>query len=356
MDIYDFYDNVKEYAKNSDGYLHWRKIHGEAFGRAYLSAFEDNEDAQLFLTSALTAISKKDFSKAEPIISYLYRLCNNDFDKAAVCYFSGLNFEFMNELEKMNRCYEELQSLNVSLHYNIIFHPYYRTAKLMAKEAECSSALLYYNKALSFYDEKTPDSEQRKIFAQIYSDIAAVFLYTHRYQEAVSSLKKSFSFDESDIEQRNYCIAILNAIEGRRDEVGKIIKKLSPLLSRACSIMTQNIMNNKDPHYCTVTVNRFIYPVIIKRLNALSEEILSLIKVNKKDEAEEKISSVLTSLFPFMKRKLMCRIKITTNGINIECKNYYVKTLINEYEYLFELFNRTSNTLRLVSVNEFEGR
>lgn len=356
MDIYDFYDSIKEYAKDSDGYAQWRKIHGEAFGRIFLSAFEENEDAQLFLTSALTAMSKKDFEKSEQILTYLYDLCNNDYDNAAICYFSGLNYEFKGEAEKMSRCYEELQSFGIAFHYNIIFHPYYRTAKLKAKEAECQTALSYYKKVLSFYNEKELNEEQKKIFAQVYSDMPAVFLYTHRYSEAIAYLKKSFTFDESDIEQRNFCIAILNAIEGREDEVREIIKKLSPLLSRACSIMTQNIMNNKDPHYCAVTVNRFAYLAAIKRFKTLSEEAVSLVKADRITEAEKKLSSFLTKLFPFMKRELACRIIKSDDCIIAECKNYYVRTLIAEYEYLFDVFNRTGDKLRLVSVNEYEGR
>lgn len=356
MDIYDFYDNIKEYAKNSDGYTQWRKIHGDAFGRVYLSAFEDNEDARLFLTSALTQMTKKEFLKAERMLAYLYELASNDFDRASICYFSGLNFELMQEKEKMNRCYEELRSFNIGFHYNIIFHPYYHTAKLSAKEAECTVALQYYKKALSFYDRKETDEEERKTAAHIYSDMAAVFSYRHQYSEAVSCLKKSFSFSETDIEQRDYVIAILNALENRKAEVDEILKKLSPLLRRAGSIMTQNIMNNKDPHYCTVRINRFAYPVCLKRLSGLSDEIISLVKADKYTEAAQKISDVLTAVFPFMKRKLACRIIKSDDSIIIECKNYYVKTLMAEYDYLFEAFNKMSTMVKLISVNEFERR
>ena len=118
-------------AMNGENHEKWRSVHEKSFGEIFSGAFADSSEAALQLTAALIMISKRRFSDATVLLDTLEKLADTDFDKHAVNYFKGLNYEFLGDEEKMNEYYERLSSFKATPTPG--FYPYYRTAKLSQK-------------------------------------------------------------------------------------------------------------------------------------------------------------------------------------------------------------------------------
>lgn len=94
-DMNEIFNLMQEYALDNENYKEWREIHGKAFGKLFLSAFDDSTEAQIRLTAALIRISKRDFNVGLAKLLMLERFCINDFDSFALSYFTGLCYEFL---------------------------------------------------------------------------------------------------------------------------------------------------------------------------------------------------------------------------------------------------------------------
>lgn len=73
------------------------------------------------------------------------------------------------------------------------------------------------------------------------------------------------------------------------------------------------------------------------------------------DEARQIVSQKLTRALGFMRRDLDCRIEKRDENIVIKCKNYWVKSLIEEHSRLFELKPEKLKDWEFVSVMDFES-
>ncbi len=355
MDINEFYDILTEYSLDSENYKKWREVHGGAFGNTFLKAFEDNPEAQIHLTAALINISQRRFEVAMPKLNLLKDFCNNEFDEAVINYFIGLNFEFLGNENQMIYYYNNLLNSDVSFLFNQSFHPYYRTAKFAQRDSECSKALHYYEKALEFYDDIEIDNEKSKILSFIYYDMGTVYLYSHNYEKAIEFLDVSCKFNSALNSQRDYVLAVLYAVQGKKDELNSLFNNMSQFLRINCESMTSAICDGTDPHYCVVPQKGINYSKFWKNILSSKEKMTQLIENNKIDEAESIVSENLTKTFKFMKKNLECRIKKTNSKITVKCKNYCVKTLIAEYENLFSSDMNNLSGWEFVSVNEFES-
>jgi hypothetical protein len=163
----------------------------------------------------------------------------------------------------MNEYYEKFRDLNVPFIVTCQFNPYYRTAKFAQRASECKKSILYYQKSLQFFDGITPNPAQASTISMILYDIATVYLYEHKYDECENLLKLSKQYSSSQNTQRDYVTAILYAVQGKREESQKIIKKLNPLLKGSCEITVNAILDGRDPHYCVVEQNRSSYDLCV---------------------------------------------------------------------------------------------
>ena len=352
MDINNVYDLMKEYALDNENYKKWRKIHGDAFGDIFLSAFEGNDEAQIRLTAALNKTTKREVEKALDNLKSLEYFCNNDFDNGALCYFIGLNYELLQNEEKVNEYYDKMQEYNQNFLFNVSFHPYYYTAKAAQKNSDCKKSVAYYQKAISFYDDKKKTEEIFKILAQLYFEIATVYTYKHEYEKGSFYIQRSFDCDKTPNMQRNYVLAILCALDEKRDMLNRLLDSMPGILKINCSQITEAILNKTDLHYCVVGQDRSNYKEFRQLVKECESEIAGYIEKGEIRKAEEKISKYLTQSLPFMNRELDCRVEKTDEQVLVKCKNYYTKTLIEEYKALFSS-NEESEQLVFVSVNEF---
>ncbi len=353
MDINNFYDLMKEYALDNENYKKWRKMHGEAFGDVFLSAFDGNDEAQIRLTAALIRTTGRDFEGALSALIPLQYFCNNNFDEAVLCYFLGLHYEFLQNEEKMLECYEKMQEYEQDFLFNIAFHPYYRTAKFAQRDSECKKAIKYYQKATAFYDDKEKNEEILKILGQLYYEIATVYTYMHEYEKGSLFMGHSFKCDKSPNPQRAYVSALLCALAGKHQELKQLLDSLPGVLKMSCSQITSAIINKSDLHYCVVRQDRSAYKEFWQNIKGSETELLNFIKNGEVSKAGDVISQYLTRTLPFMNKQLVCRVEKNGSKIIVKCKDYYTKTLTAEYEALFSIKDESLVDWEFIGVNEF---
>lgn len=353
MDHYD--ELLAEYALNNENYKRWRNEHTKIFGDLFSSAFEDQAEAQIHLTAALINISSRDFSGAVPKLNILESIAISDFDRTVVDYFIGLNYELLENEEKMNEYYQKVKASDISLSFPLPFHPYYRTAKFAQRASECSKSVFYYQKALSIYDGTIPNEKTKASASQIIYDIATVYLYMHEYDACEKFLALSKEYDSRENQHRTYVTAILYAVQGKEKECKRLLGKMSAFLKRNCEPMVDAILEGKDPHYCTAPQNRDHYSDfwnhIVLNKQELEKELLS----GDAEKVQTLISDHLSTTLAFMKRTLDCRVESKDGLITVYCKNYCVKTLMAEYEFLFLQKPEALENWKFISLNYFEN-
>jgi len=354
MNENEYYELLKNYAMDTHNYKGWRTIHTNAFGSIFSDAFSDSPEAQIHLTAALINISSRNFEAAIPKLDLLENFCFFDFDTAVLCYYKGLNYELMEDESKMTECYERLRELNVALPFPLVFHPYYRIAKLSHKSAECNKAYHYYRKALEFYDGCFADERIASTVSQITFELANVCLYKHDYDGCEHFLNVSQEYDSSPNMQRSYITAILRAIQGQGDTARKLACDMPPLLKSNCAPLVEAILAKKEPHYFAIPQNREMYSDFWNTFVKNASKLEKLAK-NNTEEAEAAISNQLTKALPFMKRVLACRIEHNECHITVKCKTYCVKSLQSEYIVLFSTKPESLANWSFVAVDELES-
>ncbi len=234
MNINEFFYLLQEYTLNYENYKQWREIHGKAFGKIFLSAFEESSEAQIHLTASLIKISKRDFNGGLSILLVLENACFNDFDSFALCYFIGLCYEFLENEELMNKYYAKMLEYDEDYSFKIGFHPYYRTAKFAQRKSENSKALNYYKKALGLYSENETETLKLENMGQIYYDMGTVCLSCKNYETSRMYLEKSYKCSPAENPQRTYVMAVLYAVEGKSSESEKLVETLPEYLKAEC--------------------------------------------------------------------------------------------------------------------------
>ena len=349
--IFDDFENVLD----NNNYKKWRMEHTKVFGSLFTDAFSQNDEAQVCLTAALINISQREFESAMPKLDMLENICTTESDEIAVNYFKGLNYEMLGNEAKMSEYYEKLRNISVLPKFILTLHPYYRTAKFAQRESECSKAMYYYRKALDFYDGAKIDSHVANIASHIIYDMATLCLYMHEYTACERLLNTSYQYDKSQNQQRDYVKAVLLAVQGNRDGCNKFINSLNLFIKGNCQAITDAIFNGSDPHYCIVKQDRSLYEDFWTSFLQDEKTIKAMVVDDKIEEAQQIISQKLTKALDFMKRALDCRIDKESDNIVIRCKNYRVKTLIEEYSVLFAAKPEKLSNWKFVSVKEFEN-
>lgn len=339
---------------NNENYANWRAIHTSVFGEIFSSAFEGNDEAQIHLTAALINISKRSFGDAIAKLSILKEICTNENDCAAVAYFMGLSYEMLGDEKNMSECYEKLAESSAKPTFPIAFHPYYRTAKLAQKNAECAKATFYYQKALEFYDGTAPDMDSRTSVSQIMYDFATLYLFTHQYDECKRFLELSKVYDPDNNQQRTYVETVLLAVFGKADECRFLLSEIDPLLKAKCEPLVKAILCGEDLHYCVVKKSRTKHIDFWKHLLKNKTQLEKLIEEKRAAEAQQAISDALSETFPFMNRELECRVEDSSDRVTVYCKSYCAKTLIAEYEALFSKKPQELGNWNFVSVQGLE--
>lgn len=349
------YENLIERFANDENYKGWREEHKKMFGKVFASAFKDNLEAEIHLTVALINICTGNFSEAVPKLELLSELCENDFDTAAVNYFMGFNYEMMGDVEKMDEYYGRLLSAKPDFVFVYPVHPYYRTAKMAQKESECTKAIYYYQKALSFYDMTVPKEKFRDTISQIFYDISTICLYMHEYDECEKFLDLSKKYNNAEKEDRNYVLAILHAIRGNEKECRKLINKMSAFMKENLEPTAKAVLAKMHPHYFAVLQKRDMYPIFWRNMKKNKHELEQKISEGNVEEAAKFISEKLNEAIPFMNRSLDTRIEFGDGNVTVYLKNFYVKTLEAEYEFLFSKIPSAFKSWKFISVNSFEN-
>lgn len=350
----EFYEELKEYAQDSKNYKKWRKEHTKVFGSVFADAFSQSQEAQICLTAALINISQRNFNLAMPKLDFLEAICENDVDKTAVYYFKGLNHEMLGDEQRMTSYYEKLKCTADAPKFILAFHPYYRTAKFAQRASECSKSMYYYRKALEFYEGVHPDAHVASIASHILYDIATLCLYMHEYGECERLLHASYQYDSTQNNQREYMKAVLLAVQGKQDECNQILEKMHPFFRENCQATTAAILSRRDLHYCIVPQDRSLYEEFWASFLQDEKSISDLVQNDRTEEAQALFSQKLSNALTFVMRTLECRIETREKSIAIKCKNYRIKSLVEEYRALFALKPENLTGWTFMSVEEFE--
>jgi len=349
------YELLTAYTLNDENYRKWREEHTKIFGELFSSAFEENAEAQIHLTAALINICMRNFTEAIPKLTLLESIAVSDYDRSVVNYFLGLNYEMLEDEEKMNEYYQKLTSFDIPFAFPISMHPYYRTAKFAQRASECTKSIFYYQKALSLYDGTIPNEKTKAGASQIIYDIATVYLYMHEYDKCEKFLGLSKEYDSRENQHRTYVTAILYAVQGKQKECQKLLNKMSAFLKRNCKPMTDNILAGKDMHYCSVPQDREHYSDFWHSITLNKHELEKELLSGDAEKVQALISDQLSSTLAFMKRRLDCLVEIQDSLITVYCKNYFVKTLMTEYEFLFLQKPEALENWKFISANHFEN-
>ena len=313
---------LTNYALNDKNYKAWQKEHTKMFGDIFANAFAENKEAQIHLTAALVNISQRNFMSAMQKLDILDGICTNDYDRAALNYFWGLNYELVANEEKMNEYYQKLFDQKASFVFPLPFHPYYRTAKFAQRDSECGKSMFYYQKALSFYDDMTDLSPKiRSSASQIIYDIATLYLYMHKYDECQKFLTLSYEYDSSENQQRTYVTAILYAAQGKINDSKNLLGCMSSFLRINCEPMIDAIAQQKDLHYSVVEQDKSSHTSFWKVFVDSKSHLEKLVADKKYADCQKIISDMLSKTLPFMKRQIDCRIQSSQDAIVVRCKN-----------------------------------
>ena len=349
-----FEESLAAFALNNKNYKGWRKEHTKVFGKIFSSAFEGNPEAQIQLTAALINISQRAFEDAMPKLTELESICANEFDRTVVNYFKGLDYEMLANEEEMVSYYEKVKESTISFDFPLPFHPYYRTAKFAQRDSECSKAVYYYRKALSFYDGIVPSDHAKPIVSQIIYDIATIYLFMHQYDDCERFLSISEQYDPSVNQQRNYVKAILYATQKRFEESWALSENMNRFLKEYLDPMLMAIENGSDLHYCASTQDRSGYADFWNAMETQKQQMEELLANGKNTDAEAIISEKLSNALAFAKRLLECRIEKNGALITVYCKNHSAKTVKSEYEFLFSSKPKSFENWTFISVDWFE--
>ncbi len=349
----NFIFDAAENARESENYKKWREVHTRAFGALYSEAFRDNSAAELQLTAALNNISGRKFEEAIPLLESAAQICTEDSDRAAVNTFLGMAYERLGDTEKMEECYELARASGARLEMVTQLHPYYYTAKMAQREMTFGKAVYYYQKALEFYDGQSPTGQAAETVSYIMYDLATIFVTTHRYDDCERFLKLSKSYSAAENQQRDYVYAILMAVLGKKEKSLSTLERLTPLLRDHGLPMAKAILEKRDPHYCVCPQDRSAYGGFIGFLKNNRKRIYSDACRGDTESIEKELGRMLTEAMPFMRKKLDCRVSVGNGVMTVRCRNYYVRSLAAEHEYLLGEANKLSDMWDFVSVSEY---
>lgn len=350
----EYNEEFLENALENENYLKWRKIHTRMFGEIFSSAFSDNSEAQVHLTAALMNISNRSYGAAAKKLAILENLSITEYDCAVVNYFLGILAELCENEVKTCEYYAKLSAFGISFVFPPAFHPYYRTAKLAARDSECLKAVYYYKKALAFYENREITPQVSSSLCRISYDVATVCLYMHQYGKCRAFLALHDRYAKGTEPEVDYVRAILYATEGEAEAALALAATLADPLGTSCTATVSAILEGRDPHYCLTEVSRGDFLGFWRTLEDKKEKIEKLVLSGNLTAAEKEISDALTLTFPFMKRVLACRVCGFTGGIAVYLKNYCTITLANEYNALLLQKPHTLATWHFISVNGFD--
>lgn len=153
---------------------------------------------------------------------------------------SYIRFFYPKETQ-ISKYYDKMLTYGFDLHFIIAFHPYYRTAKFAQRKSENAKALEYYKKAYELYSDDETDAVKLENLGQLCYDLGSVYLSVKDYKKSREFLEKSYRFSPAENPQRSYVLAILCAIEGKKDESKQLVDSLPDNLKVICKQIISSI-------------------------------------------------------------------------------------------------------------------
>ena len=323
-----------EYINN---YESWKATHTATFGRLFSEAYSGNESQKLMLTAALIKITQRDFRGAVEKLTELWHTTDTEYEMSVLNYYRGLIAELCENGDEMEEYYSAIGECEYISDVPFPFLPYYRTGKLAARECECTSAIEYFRRSLSYLEGKEPDERISASIGRITVDIASVYIGMHMHDEAQRFLAISERYSPG-IDQTRLSVQItLDAINGEREKayhgLSAVDKTLKPILTDR----VEKMLNKRDAHYFTVEVDRSGYPDAWVSLEKIGKRVLGMLEKEEYEAACDAISKVLSEAMSFMCRRLDVEIYPLENAARVRLKSYFTQTLRGEYRAFLDM-------------------
>jgi len=323
-----------EYINN---YESWKATHTATFGRLFSEAYSGNESQKLMLTAALIKITQRDFRGAVEKLTELWHTTDTEYEKNVLNYYRGLIAELCEDGEGMEEYYSEIGECDYISDVSFPFLPYYRTGKLAARECECTSAIEYFRRSLSYLEGKVPNERISASIGRISVDIASVYIGMHMHDEAQRFLAISERYSPG-IDQTRLSVQItLDAIKGERERVYLGLSSVDEALKPILTERIDKMLEKRDAHYFEVDVDRSGYPDAWSRLEKIGKRVLGMLKKEEYEAACDAISKILSETMSFMCRRLDVEIYPLENAARVRLKSYFTKTLRKEYRAFLDL-------------------
>ncbi len=325
-------DKLAEKAFNSPEVQKSWKAHMQAFGPILESAFADDYQARVDLTSALNKISRRDIKGGIKKLEDLHDSCVMNVDKAAWLFFMGVCYEMAGMREQMISCYQQAGEYG-----HRFYLPYLKLAKCAHTDAAFEAAEYNYHLAIDCLDEDLDEEKNRVILASVYTNLASCMTMMHRYIEAEQALEISAQL--LPVQQgRAATKAILYAAMGDKEKVALYLEELetqAPQMFFTAQKMTGAILSGEHAHFSEVYVDDAeigeFWCWFAENESSMRQKL-----VNREfDEVLRMLQIQLSNLFPFVKRDPDLGIEIE-DFIEITFADFFMVSLNCGYNKLLD--------------------
>ena len=220
------------------------ETHRQAFGSLLEDAYEEDQQARVWLTHALNLISRRQCADGRNILQQdLQSRCQNDEDTAAWRFFMGLSYEMEGNRQQMLHWY----SLCCQLEHSS-YLPHLKLAKAYHADAFYDPALHHYKKGIECaLQEAEPD---RLILGSAYTNLTTCLTMMHRFDEADQAWKTAQTYI---LQPAAFAAgAMLEAAKGNGEGVNRLLKVLQekyPSWAEKTLPAIRQVMAGNHPHF-----------------------------------------------------------------------------------------------------------
>ncbi|MBQ7761073.1 MAG: hypothetical protein IJ400_03350 [Clostridia bacterium] len=329
-----------EKIKSNPNYIQNRMIHASVFKGAFTEAFKNSEQAQVILTGALSFICMlRDFKGALTHLKSLEGFCDYPQDEASLCYFKGLTYDFLGDIEKMEENYDRYLELNQTSEPVYIYFPYIRRAKLLHKSCNLFKSQEYFYKMLEYYEKRGRQNERSLSLYNLYFDFANTFMFTHDYSEGLRLVKKAHQVWDGKQDEGNKMVEMmLLALTGNEEASKNMLESIdkSNQVYSSAEAMLDKLLKKAEPHYFVIEPDESKLDEFWSWFLKNERKLYKMAYSDDFEKLQRELSNRVRLIADYVNRELAFTIEIEDGSITIFAITDYVTSLDYTYERLFE--------------------
>jgi tetratricopeptide (TPR) repeat protein len=322
-------DKIAEKAMEGAAFKQSWTVHERAFGVLLTGAFSDNAAARVTLCAALNMISQRKAAAGVKKLATLEGFVKTNNDRAMLDFAMALAAELSGDAQKAIYQYAEACKSEPKF-----YMPYLKLAKYTHAAGDFALAAELYDKAVSYLNESEAESF---IKASVYANLCSVYTKMHEYDKAEYALRASFDAHSAQT-GREAVAAVLYATVGDRCGVEQSIASLSAVSSPAL-VQTRDtverIMSGAHPHFTPQPISEAEVRAFVEWFCESARAFADGYREGDEEAFADEISHRLSSVFPFMQKKISVCVKRRRDGYTLTLSDSYVVALQKGAEKLF---------------------